>query len=120
MTNVLSTPRRMLAGLAAVALAAALLVAALQAPAASSAVVRPDYPSGVKPAFMKTCVPTAKQSSGGQFNRRQAKIYCSASYNCLEKRLTLKQFGQLATAKGKVKRVRDRCTKKAAAKALNS
>ncbi|HEY8581923.1 MAG TPA: hypothetical protein VIL49_03220 [Capillimicrobium sp.] len=108
----------MLAGLLAAALAlVALLALAAVPPSASSAPAR-AYPPGVKPAFMKTCVPTARSSSGGQFNRSQAKTYCRVSYNCLSKRLTFEQFKKLSSAKGRTARIAKKCTERGAAAAL--
>lgn len=110
--------RRPLALAMALALAVALLLALTAAPPATSAARA--YPPGVKQGFMRTCVPTALDSSDGSFNRRQAKIYCRTSYSCLEKRLTLREFQKVGQAKrGRIARVRDMCIEKAARKALN-
>jgi hypothetical protein len=113
-----SVPRRLVALAAVVALVVSLLFAGLLAPAANSA--GHTYPSAVKKAFMKTCVPAAVRSSDGKLSKKQATTYCSSALACVEAKLSLKEFEKAVsrprTANGKIV---TSCEKKAIAKVLS-
>jgi hypothetical protein len=113
-----SVPRRAVALTAALALVASLLFAGLLAPAANSA--GHNYPSAVKQAFMKSCVPAAVKSADGKLTKKQATRYCASALACVEARLSLKQFetavNKPSTANGKVV---TKCERKAIAEVLS-
>ena len=91
-----------------------LAAGALLASAGAVSVSAADYPRQVKQSFQKSCVKAAK--SGG-VSGAKAEAYCRAALNCLQDKLTLKQFKRL-TENGEFasnKKVKA-CIKKASAK----
>jgi hypothetical protein len=111
-----SLPRRATALVAAFALAASLLLAGLVAAPAFSA----NYPTGQKKAFMKSCVPAAVSSSGGNLSKAQATQYCRSALKCIEAKLTLSQFETAVSApKSHNGKIVNRCEKRAIAEVLS-
>jgi hypothetical protein len=50
------------------------------------------YPSAIEKTFQKSCVKSAKASSGGKLTNQQVSDYCKYTLRCIEARMTLTQF----------------------------
>jgi hypothetical protein len=50
------------------------------------------YPPEVRRAFITSCTRVAKSVAGDRLTRTQARKYCTGALNCIERRLTLRQF----------------------------
>jgi hypothetical protein len=76
-----------------------------------------SYPDKVKSEYLKGCKQGAKKDGA---SARDARVFCKTSLKCLQRELTLKEFGQYgkAVAKGDKtpphNRVVKRCVKEAA------
>jgi hypothetical protein len=96
---------------AVIACALLLLCAALVGAGAAGA-AKGDYPAKVEKAFMKSCVKSA-HSGGDGLSRKKARKYCQTAFDCIESKLTLKQFEKAAGGSKKGRKAISSCEKKA-------
>jgi hypothetical protein len=96
--------------------AAFLCVCVVSLVAVGAAGARDKYPAQVKSAFVGSCVKAA--TSGGNVTKKKAKAYCTSAFNCIQRKLTLKQFEKAANNNSGQNNKKIKACEKAALKKL--